>query len=308
MQLAAPGHSGHMGWGSVFKGGHMDGSILSSGQVETADGWFWDSSSLSLRPYECHQEAVLMKGSWNSSKSGSHPPMLFGLSFASKVMLKSPSRMLIEGDFNMTLEAKDRPNNMGGWDPDLEEFCVFITKATLIKMGPMDCVYTWRSMTGWNIRSQLDRFLCSVELAEGYPLADVRSRPRPLWNHTPLVWAKNEGIRKPTYFKMDRSWLWKVGFKEEMEKAWQAQSRHTSQIETLAGRTMGLQQHLLWFRKHMQEERNKRRSEALTWIKQVDDLEDIRMLEKACERRRCKGVVAKEDHKREMDWQRSRQI
>ena len=60
-------------------------------------------------------------------------------------------------------------------------------------------------MTGRNIRSRLDKFLCLVELAEHFPLADVRSLPRPLSNHTPLVWVGNKGIRKPTYFKMDRS-------------------------------------------------------------------------------------------------------
>ena len=41
---------------------------------------------------------------------------------------------------------------------------------------------------------------------------------------------------------------------------------------------------------------NKRRSEALTRINQLDDLEDIRTQEEeACERRRCRGVVAEED-------------
>ena len=45
----------------------------------------------------------------------------------------------------------------------------------LIEMGPMDCLYAWRSMTCRNIRSRLDRFLCSIELVERFPLADVLS-------------------------------------------------------------------------------------------------------------------------------------
>ena len=50
--------------------------------------------------------------------------------------------MLIGGDFKVTLEAKDRPNDMGGRDPDLEEFWAFIAEAAFIKMRPMDCKYT----------------------------------------------------------------------------------------------------------------------------------------------------------------------
>ena len=50
--------------------------------------------------------------------------------------------MLIGGDFNVTLEAKDRPNDMGGRDPDSEEFWAFIVAAALIEVGPVDCVCT----------------------------------------------------------------------------------------------------------------------------------------------------------------------
>ena len=85
--------------------------------------------------------------------------------------------MLLGRDFNVTLEARDRPNNMGGWDSDSEEFWAFIVEMTLIEMGHVDCVYTRRSMAGRNMRSRLDRFLYSVELVERFPLVDVRSLP-----------------------------------------------------------------------------------------------------------------------------------
>ena len=72
-------------------------------------------------------------------------------------------------------------------------------------------------MTGRNMRSRLDRFICSVKLAKHFPLADVRSLPQLVSDHTPLVWTGNEDARS-TYFKMDRSWLREVDFKE-VEKA-----------------------------------------------------------------------------------------
>ena len=150
----------------------------------------------------------------------------------------------------MTLEAKDKPNDMGGQDPDSEEFRAFITAVAIMEMGPMDCVYTWRSMTGRNMRSWLDRFLCSVDLTKHFPLADVRSLMRPLSDHTPLVWAGNEGIGKPTYLKMDKSWFREVRLKEKVDKAWKVQSSCISQTEMLANRIVRLQQWLMGFRKH----------------------------------------------------------
>ena len=42
------------------------------------------------------------------------------------------SPMLIGGDFTMTSEVKDRPNNMGGRDLDSEDFELFISKSALI--------------------------------------------------------------------------------------------------------------------------------------------------------------------------------
>ena len=73
----------------------------------------------------------------------------------------------------------------------------------------------------------MDMFRCLVELIEHFPLAEARSPSRPLLYHIPLVWAGNEGIGWSTYFKMDKSWLQEVEFKEEV-KAWRAQSRRTS--------------------------------------------------------------------------------
>ena len=61
----------------------------------------------------------------------------------------------------MTPEARDRPSEMGGQDPDSVEFWAFIAEVALFEMEPMDCMYTW-SMTCQNMRSRLDWFLCSA--------------------------------------------------------------------------------------------------------------------------------------------------
>ena len=136
-----------------------------------------------------------------------------------------------------------------------------MAKASLIELRPMDYVYTCKSMTGCSMLSWLKRFLCSVELVERFPLANVRSLVRPLLDHTPLDWARNEGQRGSTSFKLERSWL------GEVETAWRAQNRHAFVIETVATRIEGLRKHFTRFRKHTWEVRNKRRSKALSRLK-----------------------------------------
>ena len=148
--------------------------------------------------------------------------------------------MLIGGDFNVTLEAMDRPYNVGGQDPDLEDFRSFITEVMLQETRPVNYVYRWRSTSGNTMSSRLYRFLCLIELAEHFLLADVRLLPRPLSDHTPSVWTENEGQRRPTYFRLDKLQVREVGFKEEVERACSSKASQGSKTKRLADKIIGL--------------------------------------------------------------------
>ena len=114
------------------------------------------------------------------------------------------SPLLIGGDFNVTLQANDQPNGGGGRDPGSRQIREVIASLGLTEMGPLDRRFTWRGRT---TQSRLDRFLCSNELLAAYPLAEVSTLPRPLSDHSPIMWATQVGDAKPSYFKLDRSWL-----------------------------------------------------------------------------------------------------
>ena len=109
--------------------------------------------------------------------------------------------VLIGGDFNVTLEAEDRPNGMGGKDPGSVQFRETLLRLCLIEMGPSDRQFTW---CGPSSQSRIDRFLRSPSLADAFPLAEVSSLPYPLSDHSSLVWVAQAGIARPTYFKIDR--------------------------------------------------------------------------------------------------------
>ena len=94
--------------------------------------------------------------------------------------------LLFVEDFNMTLAAVDWPNDMGGLDPGSARFKEVLAYLGLGEMGPTDWRFTWRGPTS---QSKIDRFLYSSELSDIYALAEVTSLPRPLSDHTPLLWA-----------------------------------------------------------------------------------------------------------------------
>ena len=96
-------------------------------------------------------------------------------------------------NFNVTLEVTDRPNDSGGLDPRSEQFWACMAASELEEMSPSNCVYTWRSLAHPHSLFCLDRFLSSLELLMELPHAEVQGLPRPLSDHTPIMWQYMEG-------------------------------------------------------------------------------------------------------------------
>ena len=112
--------------------------------------------------------------------------------------------VLIGGDFNVMLADADQPNNTEGRDQGSVRSREVLAQLGLGEMGPFDRRFTWR---GPMSQSRIDRFLSSTEILNIHALAEVTSLPRPLSNHTPLIWASQVGLVRTTYFKVDRSWF-----------------------------------------------------------------------------------------------------
>ena len=103
-------------------------------------------------------------------------------------------------------------SNFPGRDRGLAQFREVLAQVGLAEMGPSNQRFTWRGLTS---QFQLDWFLCSTELLALFPLAEVTSLPRALSDHTPVSWSTQVGPGRPTYFKMDRSWLRDGGLKRD---------------------------------------------------------------------------------------------
>ena len=216
--------------------------------------------------------------------------------------------ILIGGDFNVTIMATGRSNGGGGRDPGSRQFREVITSLGMTEMGPSDRRFTWRGPTS---QSRLDRFLCTTELLDAFPLAEVTSLPRPLSDHTPICWTSQVGEAKATYFKMDRSWLHDGGLKQEITEWWGSRLTFGSATDKLLTKLKDLRHHLFARWRQIRTARTQMRDAALARILALDSVEDARPLEldEMKERKACRDEVAKVDLHIEMDWrQRSRQL
>ena len=209
--------------------------------------------------------------------------------------------ILIGGDFNVTLAAADRPNGAGGRDPGSAQFREVLAQLGLAEMGPSDRRFTWRGSTS---QLRLDRFLCSFELLDQFPLAEVTSLPRPLSDHTPISWSTQTGPNRPTYFKMDRSWLRDEGFKRDVVEWWHSHPNFGSASDRLITKLKDLRYHLFNLRRQIRTTRTQNRDTALARIQTLDALEEQRSLttEEARERKTSREEVAEADLRIEMDW------
>ena len=208
----------------------------------------------------------------------------------------------------MKLAASDRPNDGGERDPGSSQFREVIAALGMAKIGPSNWRFTWKGPT---TQSWLDWFLCSTELLAAFPLAEVSALARPLSDHTPILWAAWVGSAKPTYFKLDRSWLREGTFKSEILEWWGSRLTFGAALEQLGIKLKDLRHHLFDRRLKIRSERTQSRDAALARVQALDAIEDSRplLLEELIERKACRATVAEADLRIELDrWQRTRQM
>ena len=98
--------------------------------------------------------------------------------------------LLIGGDFNVMLAIEVQPNDAGGLNLRSAHFREVLAQLGLDELGLADRRFTWRGPTS---QSRIDQFLYSLELNDIYALVEVTSLPRPLPDHTPLLWTSQVG-------------------------------------------------------------------------------------------------------------------
>ena len=138
---------------------------------------------------------------------------------------------------------------------------------------------------------------------ESFPLALVTALPRPLSDHTPLMWNSNVETVKPPYFKLDPSWLHNEVIKNSIKDWWGNQYVLGAASERLTKKLTGLRLYLISSRRQIREERTRVRDAALAHVQDLDKIEDNRSLttNESHERKSYREAVAAADLRVEMD-------
>jgi hypothetical protein len=110
-------------------------------------------------------------------------------------------------------------------------------------------------------------------MVEVFPLARVAPLDRPFSDHTLLEWMVNEGVSFGTYFKFDKSWLSKEGFRQLVEK-WRTTIGTGSTTVKLKSKLRELKAFLRAHRKGILAKREQRKVSALAKITRLDRQED----------------------------------
>ena len=142
-----------------------------------------------------------------------------------------------------------------------------------------------------------------MELLAAFPLAEVSALTRPLSDRMPILWVAKAGAARPTYFKMDRSWLRDEKIKGDLCEWWRSRESTGLASDTLVTKLKDLRFHLFDFRRQIRAARTQARDAALTRVRVLDVVEDSRPLteEEKRERKACQHKVAEVDMRNEMD-------
>ena len=137
-----------------------------------------------------------------------------------------------------------------------------------------------------------------------FPLAEVFALLRPLSDHTPITWSAKARDCRPTYFKMDRSWLRDEKLKGDICEWWRSRSTFGPASDQLVTKLKDLCHHLFDLRRQIRAARTQARDAALTRVRSLDAVEDSRPLsaDEDRERKVCQHKVAEVDLRIEMDW------
>lgn len=171
-QIGGTRLNGHVTLGSIGRSG---GCIIGWRQdtVEILTSWTNRYSITVHARWRSDGRQYLITGVYGPLNAGCRPAFWEELQITRSHLPKIG--WLIGGDFNVTLEANDRPIVRRGRDSGAEEFRDFIDTHMLVDFPPVNCRFTWRSSASPTARSRLDRFLGSIEVAEAHQLAEVRA-------------------------------------------------------------------------------------------------------------------------------------
>ncbi|XP_057719513.1 uncharacterized protein LOC130933932 [Arachis stenosperma] len=186
------------------------------------------------------------------------------------------------GDFNEIVNMEER-RGATSLTVSAAEFKSWIQDMELVDLVISDCLFTW-------FRGQscirIDRVLASLEWLEVFPEIRLRSGPRGLSDHCPLIMETSRIRGGPRPFRSLDSWFTHEGFLRMVKEEWRSLGE-VQFMDKLKALTMPLNR---WHKEHFGGMDN-RITQFEDEIRKVDDMVGTRVADGATEARR-KALVS----------------
>lgn len=135
----------------------------------------------------------------------------------------APSNIIIAGDLNITMKAKEKRGGTYSRDPMLNEVEDLFQRWDLLDFNPIRGIYTWSNNRVGNdhISARLDRFMVQISIMMKKKIIITKFLPKLASDHKPIqLLLEDEKDLGPIPFRFSPLWIEKEGFEEIVKAAW----------------------------------------------------------------------------------------
>lgn len=118
---------------------------------------------------------------------------------------------ILIGDFNLTRCSSEK--NTPNFNHSLAtRFNQAVDALHLVELPLLDRLFTWTNKRATPTLARLDRAFTTTSFTSLFPGSTLTSGNRPTSDHSPLIASIHSKIPKPSYFRLERSWLLDTSF------------------------------------------------------------------------------------------------
>jgi exonuclease III len=140
----------------------------------------------------------------------------------------SPSNIIIAGDLNIVIKAKEKRGGSNNTDPMLVKVEEIMQVWDLLDFNPIQGIYTWTNnrVGPEHISARLDRFLVQSSIMMNKKIITTKILPKLTSDHKPIqLLVEEEEDLGPIPFRFSPLWIERVDFFETVKSAWAKPSR-----------------------------------------------------------------------------------
>ena len=136
----------------------------------------------------------------------------------------SPNNIIIAGDLNIVMKAKEKRGGSSTRDPLLASVEELSQTWDLLDFTPVSGIYTWTNnrVGSDHISARLDRFLVQSSHLMNKKLITTKIFPKMTSDHKPIqLLVEDEEELGPIPFRFSPLWIEREGFMETVKDAWE---------------------------------------------------------------------------------------